>query len=182
MSRLGKQPIIVPKGVQVTHAGKTVTVKGSKGSLTLDISEQILLDIKEGEVELSLKEGYEGSGNIFGLYRQLIRNMVIGVSAGFQKNLEMIGVGYRAAVQGKVLDLQIGYSHPTRLNIPQGIEVKIEKNTAISITGLDKQQVGQFAANVRELRPPEPYKGKGIRYVGEFVRRKAGKSGKNKAA
>ncbi len=182
MSRLGKQPVSIPKGVQITHSGKTVTVKGSKGSLAIDISTSVLLDIQEAEVVLSLKEGHEGEGNMHGLYRQLLRNMVVGVSDGFHKNLEMIGVGYRAIVQGKVLDLQIGYSHPTRLDIPQGVEVKVEKNTAIMITGIDKQVVGQFAANVRELRPPEPYKGKGIRYVGEYVRRKAGKSGKNKAA
>lgn len=182
MSRLGKQPVILPKGVQVTHSGKTITVKGTKGSLTLDISDAIHLDIKEGEVSLSLKEGHETFGNLHGLYRQLVRNMVVGVTTGFQKNLEMIGVGYRAAVQGKVLDLQIGFSHPTKLDIPQGIDVKVEKNTLITISGMDKQMVGQFAANVRSLRPPEPYKGKGIRYTNEYVRRKAGKAGKNKAA
>lgn len=182
MSRLGKQPVSVPKGVQVTLAGKLLTVKGPKGTLTREIIDQLSLEVTESELQLSIKEGAEDVDNLFGLYRQLIRNMVLGVHAGFTKNLQMIGVGYRAAVQGKVLDLLIGYSHPTKLEIPQGIEVKVDKNTAISITGIDKQTVGQFAANVRALRPPEPYKGKGIRYENEYVRRKAGKAGKNKAA
>lgn len=182
MSRLGKLPVVLPKGVQATLSGKTLTVKGSKGTLTRELLDCLHLAIKEGELILSLKEGHEGAGNMHGLYRQLINNMVLGVSTGFQKNLQMIGVGYRAAVQGKVLDLQIGFSHPTKLDIPAGVDVKVDKNTAISISGMDKQVVGQFAANVRELRPPEPYKGKGIRYENEYVRRKAGKAGKNKAA
>jgi len=116
--------------------------------------------------------------NFHGLWRQLINNMVVGITTGFEKKLQLIGVGYRAAVQGRVLDLQLGYSHPCQLSIPEGIDVKVEKNTSISITGIDKQAVGQFAANVRSKRPPEPYKGKGVRYENEFVRRKAGKAGK----
>jgi len=111
-----------------------------------------------------------------GLYRSLINNMVEGVTKGFEKSLEMIGVGYRAAVQGRLLDLQIGLSHPTKLDIPQGIEVKVDKNTLITVSGADKQMVGQFAANIRSKKPPEPYQGKGIRYVGEYVRKKAGKA------
>ena len=178
MSRLGKQPIALPKGVQVSLSGKTVTVKGAKGTLTQDLGDAIHLEIAQDHLELTLKENAVDAGNLYGLYRQLLNNMVIGVSTGFQKKLQLIGVGYRAAVQGRILDVQLGFSHPTKLDIPQGVEVKVEKNTNLAITGSDKQVVGQFAANVRSLRPPEPYKGKGIRYENEYVRRKAGKAGK----
>lgn len=176
MSRIGKLPIPRPKGVDVKVSGKVLTVKGPKGSLQLDLMSGIELAIEDSQLVVSAV-GDEGSMSKFhGLYRALINNMVLGTTTGFEKKLEMIGVGYRAAVQGNVVDLQIGFSHPTRLPIPAGVHVKVEKNTQISITGIDKQAVGQFAATIRAIRPPEPYQGKGIRYEGEYVRKKAGKA------
>ncbi|MEC7839666.1 MAG: 50S ribosomal protein L6 [Chlamydiota bacterium] len=176
MSRIGKQPISLPKGVEVTFKDGIVTVKGPKGVLTQKVHINLEIKVEENEVIVSVDEKLPKGSAFHGLYRSLINNMVVGVSNGFEKKLEMIGVGYRAAVKGKDLDLQVGFSHPTLLAIPEGIDVKVEKNTHISITGTDKQVVGQFAADIRALRPPEPYQGKGIRYVGEYVRRKAGKS------
>jgi len=180
MSRLGKLPVSLPKGVQVTVDGKILVVKGSKGSLSREIIPEIELKIESSEVLVNLVKGSESKGNLHGLWRQLINNMVLGTTSGFEKKLQLIGVGYRAQVQGRILDLQVGYSHPTQISIPEGIEVKVDKNVSISITGIDKQKVGQFAANVRAFRKPEPYKGKGIRYEDEYVRRKAGKAGKSK--
>lgn len=180
MSRKGKQPISVPKNVEVKLAGSTLSVKGPKGSLTHAIVPGIEVKIQDQMIELILPEDKMEMNNFHGLYRAIINNMVQGVSQGFEKKLEMIGVGYRAAVQGGLLDLQIGFSHPTKLPIPTGIEVKVDKNTNIIITGIDKQQVGQFAASVRAIRPPEPYQGKGIRYEGEYVRKKAGKAAAKK--
>lgn len=180
MSRLGKLPVVVPKGVQVAVNGNQVVVKGPKGSLSRDLIPEIELKIDASEVNVTLAPHAQSKGNLHGLWRQLINNMVLGTTSGFEKKLQLIGVGYRAAVQGKLLDLQVGYSHPTQINIPEGIEVKVDKNVSISITGIDKQKVGQFAANVRAFRKPEPYKGKGIRYEDEYVRRKAGKAGKSK--
>lgn len=178
MSRLGKLPISVPKTVQVKLDGNKITVKGPKGTLTSEFIKEVEVKLQGDEIIVSLHAEAPQMGNFHGLWRQLINNMVLGTSVGFEKKLQMIGVGYRASVQGRILDMQVGYSHPTQLSIPEGIEVKIDKNTAISITGIDKQKVGQFAANIRSFRPPEPYKGKGIRYENEYVRRKAGKSGK----
>lgn len=176
MSRKGNLPIPRPKGVEVNVANGEVTVKGPKGSLTQSILNGVNLDIQDSEVKVSVDQNMENGSAFHGLYRSLVHNMIVGTTQGFEKKLEMIGVGYRAAVKGESLDVQVGLSHPTLLPIPQGISVTVEKNTVISITGVDKQQVGQFAANVRSLRPPEPYQGKGIRYQGEYVRRKAGKS------
>lgn len=178
MSRKAKVPIVLPKGVEVKVEGRIVTIKGSKGTLTRELMECIEIAIANGEIMVTLKESMSHATNFLGLYWALIANMVEGVTNGFEKKLEMIGVGYRAAVQGNLLDLQIGVSHPLKLAIPQGISVAVEKNTMISIKGIEKQMVGQFAADIRSQRPPEPYKGKGIRYVDEYVRRKAGKSGK----
>jgi large subunit ribosomal protein L6 len=180
MSRLGKLPVSLPKGVQVSVDGKVLVVKGTKGSLSREIIPEIELKIESSEVLVNLSKGSESKGNLHGLWRQLINNMVLGTTSGFEKKLQLIGVGYRAQVQGRILDLQVGYSHPTQISIPEGIEVKVDKNVSISITGIDKQKVGQFAANVRAFRKPEPYKGKGIRYEDEYVRRKAGKAGKSK--
>lgn len=180
MSRLGKAPVVIPKGVQITLSGNQISVKGPKGSLTATLIPEIDVNVVESELHVNLKEHAASMGNLHGLWRQLINNMVIGTHAGFEKKLQLIGVGYRASVQGKLLDLQVGYSHPTQLTIPEGIEVKVDKNVSISITGIDKQKVGQFAANVRAFKKPEPYKGKGIRYENEYVRRKAGKAGKSK--
>lgn len=178
MSRKGKQPISIPKGVEVKVAGSKVSVKGPKGSLELQVMDCIDVKLLDHEIQVCVAD--ESNGNFHGLYRGLINNMVQGVSTGFEKKLEMQGVGYRAAVKGHVLDIQVGLSHPMEMPIPQDIQVKVEKNTGISITGADKQKVGKFAAEVRAVKPPEPYQGKGIRYVGEYVRRKAGKAAAKK--
>ena len=180
MSRKGKLPIQLPAGVEAKVDGLHVVVKGPKGTLTQDVQAGIVVKVESSHITVSLADTHKDNGNFHGLYRTLIWNMVEGVNKGFETKLEMIGVGYRAAVQGDMLDLQVGCSHPTNIRIPSGIAVKVEKNTAISITGADKQKVGQFAANVRAFRPPEPYQGKGIRYVGEYVRKKAGKSASTK--
>lgn len=176
MSRKGNLPIPLPKGVEVKVAANEVTVKGPKGLLTQSIPESISLDISDSQVVVSIDQSAENASAFHGLYRSLINNMVVGTTEGFEKKLEMIGVGYRAAVKGNDLDVQVGFSHPTLLPIPEGLSVAVEKNTKITITGTDKQRVGQFAADIRSLRPPEPYQGKGIRYEGEYVRRKAGKA------
>ncbi len=176
MSRKGNLPIPLPKGVEVKVANNEVTVKGPKGLLTQSILESVNLAITDSLVVVSVDQSTENASAFHGLYRSLIYNMVVGTTQGFEKKLEMIGVGYRAAVKGNSLDVQVGFSHPTLLPIPEGISVAVEKNTSICITGIDKQRVGQFAADIRSLRPPEPYQGKGIRYKGEYVRRKAGKT------
>jgi len=180
MSRKGKQPIPVPKNVEVKVSGAKVFVKGPKGSLECEIAPEIEVQVQEGQIELKIPEGMEDMSHFHGLYRAIINNMVLGVVQGYERKLEMIGVGYRASVQGQLLDLQIGFSHPTKLPIPEGIQVKVDKNTLIQVTGIDKQKVGQFAATVRAVRPPEPYQGKGIRYEGEYVRKKAGKAAAKK--
>ena len=176
MSRKGNLLIPLPKGVEVKLADGVVTVKGPKGTLTQNVPAEIRLDISNIQLHVTIDKSANDSAVLHGLYRSLISNMVVGTSQGFEKKLEMIGVGYRAAVKGSNLDVQVGYSHPTMLAIPAGLSVAVEKNTVISITGIDKRSVGQFAADIRSLRPPEPYQGKGIRYQGEYVRRKAGKS------
>lgn len=179
MSRKGKMPVVLPKGVQVQVQDNTVIVKGPKGTLNQALVPGVKLTVDTETVAVEVADDSRELRRFHGLYRALLENMVVGTSTGFEKKLEMIGVGYRAAVQGAVLDLQLGYSHPTQLHIPTGLQVKVEKNTAITITGTDKQAVGQFAAQVRALRSPEPYQGKGVRYVNEYVRRKAGKAAKS---
>jgi large subunit ribosomal protein L6 len=176
MSRKGNAPIPLAKGVEVKLSGSTLTVKGPKATLTREIIPGIEVVIESDHLKVNLIPGHEEKNNFHGLYRSLINNMVLGSAQGFTKKLEMIGVGYRAAVQGQLLDLQVGYSHPTKVPIPKGVNVTVEKNTTIIVTGSDLQQIGQFAAQVRAVRPPEPYQGKGIRYVGEYVRKKAGKA------
>ncbi len=176
MSRKGKVPIPLPKGVEVKQDGINLTVKGPKGSLELKVMPIIGVKVEEDKIVVSLKKDNPDHNKWLGLFRSLIANMVIGTTQGFQKNLAMVGVGYRANVQGNSLNLQVGYSHPTMAEIPEGIDVKVEKNTKIIISGIDKQKVGQFAADVRSVRPPEPFQGKGIRYEDEHVRRKAGKA------
>ncbi len=176
MSRKGIQPIALPKGVDIKVNGTNVTVKGPKGTLEQEIKKGITVKVEGDNIVVGLEEAHADQANFWGLYRSLIANMVTGVVQGFETKLEMIGVGYRAAVQGQLLDLQLGFSHPTKLSIPAGLTVKVEKNTAISVTGANKQEVGQFAAKIRSIRPPEPYQGKGVRYVGEYVRKKAGKA------
>lgn len=178
MSRKGKMPIDLPKGVEVTVKDSLVSVKGPKGLLQRHLPDGVAVACEENKIIVSADEGRPELSRLHGLSRALVDNMVKGTSVGFEKRLEMVGVGYRAAVQGPILDVQVGYSHPTHIQIPKDISVKVEKNTVIIISGIDKQSVGQFAAEVRSKRPPEPYQGKGIRYADEHVRRKAGKAAK----
>lgn len=180
MSRKGKLPITVPKNVEVKTSATEVSVKGPKGTLKQPLVPGVHVALEGNLIHVTVDEGQD-IGRFHGLYRTLINNMVVGTTEGFEKKLEMIGVGYRAAVQGNLLDLQLGFSHPTKLPIPAGITVKVDKNTVIFISGFDKHLVGQFAATIRSKRPPEPYQGKGIRYAGEYVRKKAGKAAAKKA-
>ncbi len=182
MSRYGSTPIEVPKGVDVKRTGNKLNVKGPKGQLDLDLIEGLEIKEEPGKLLISLDSKAGNQSAMHGLYRSLINNMVIGVSKGFEKRLTLVGVGYRAALAGAKLDLQLGYSHPTAVTVPKSLQVTIDKSTTIIIQGIDKQAVGQFAATVRAVRPPEPYKGKGVRYENEFVRKKAGKAAKGKAA
>lgn len=177
MSRLGKKPIQLPKGVEVKISTDDITVKGPKGQLELKLMNGISIQQEENELKLSKTDSNDA---FYGLYRSLVNNMVIGVSQGFEIKLTLIGVGFRAAVSGSKLDLQIGFSHPTVVEIPSDIQIKVDKGTTIILSSPDKQKLGQFAAQVRALRPPEPYKGKGIRYENEYVRKKAGKAAKSK--
>jgi len=179
MSRLGKKPILLPQGVEVKREKAKVSVKGKLGNLELSVPEEIEIKVEDNAVIVDLKEG-KLPLPMHGLYRSLIQNAVLGISVGFTKELTMIGVGFKAAVKGQKLDLSVGFSHPCEVEIPKGIQVKVEKGTSILVTGIDKQVVGQFAADVRAVRRPEPYKGKGIRYKDEYVRKKAGKAAKGK--
>lgn len=182
MSRLGRIPIELPKEVEVKMSPENIlSVKGPKGTLTLELKKGILLEVKDNKVFIKLDEKFNISSSFYGLYRSLIKNVIIGVSRGFKKELLLQGIGFRAQVKGNKLDFQIGYSHPTQIEIPQDIQVKVNKSVEIIIEGTDKQKVGQFAALVRAIRKPEPYKGKGIRYKDEYVRKKAGKAAKTAA-
>lgn len=176
MSRKGKVPIALPKGAEVKVESGSITVKGPKGTVKESLPSHVFVNVEEAQVVITVDETRDDARALHGLYRSLIQNMVTGTTDGFEKKLEMIGVGYRAAVKGNALDVQVGLSHPMLMDIPTGISVKVEKNTLIIINGIDKQAVGQFAASIRSKRPPEPYQGKGIRYSGEYVRRKDGKS------
>jgi large subunit ribosomal protein L6 len=177
MSRIGKMPIQIPKGTTVTVKGNVVEAKGQHGTLRVECNSLVTLEVADDKVLLGNKSGLKEHRKFHGLYRSLVNNIVIGVTDGFTKQLELVGVGYRSSVAGNDLVLEVGYSNPVKLRIPDGITASVEKNTKITLWGIDKQIVGQFAANVREIRPPEPYKGKGIRYKDEQVRRKAGKAG-----
>lgn len=183
MSRKGKQPILIPTGVEIKieegSTGTKVSVKGPKGTLSHVICPGLIVKQEEKELIVAIADEKKPMGNFHGLYRGIINNMVHGVSLGFEKKLEMQGVGYRAALKGHILDIQVGTSHPIELEVPKDLQIKVEKNI-IFVNGADKQKVGQFAANVRSKKPPEPYQGKGIRYVGEYVRRKAGKAAAKK--
>lgn len=174
MSRIGKQPIKIPEGVKVKLDADFIIAKGPKGELKNQIKPEIKLEIKDSEIVLRPQKNNNQTQALWGTYRSLIANMIKGVTLGFEKVLEIEGVGYRANLEGKDLVLNLGYSHPIRIEVPEGIEFGVEKNT-ITISGIDKQLVGQITAEIREKRKPEPYKGKGIRYKGEIVRRKAGK-------
>ncbi len=179
MSRVGKKPIEVPAGVTVTiDENNHVTVKGPKGELSRTFNPDIKVELAENVVNITRPSEAKEHRALHGTTRALIANMVEGVSKGFERNLELIGVGYRAQKQGTKLVLNVGYSHPVEIEPEQGIEVEVPANTKISIKGIDKERVGALAANIRAVRAPEPYKGKGIRYEGEYVRRKEGKTGK----
>jgi large subunit ribosomal protein L6 len=182
MSRLGKTPIDLPEKVEVKIANAQIHVKGPKGNVTQTCIPGIGVKIEDQRVFVTADEAANISNRDYGLHRAIINNLIIGVSKGFEIRLSLIGVGYRAAVQGQMLDLQLGFSHPTKVVIPKGVNVVVEKSVLIIITGIDKHLVGQFAATVRAMKPPEPYKGKGIRYENEFVRKKAGKAAKGKTA
>ena len=178
MSRIGKQPISVPSGVEIKIDGNTVNVKGSKGELSQTFSDSLNIKQEDGSIVVERKDDERETRALHGLTRSLIHNMVIGVSEGFEKKLELVGVGYRAQLKGKDLDLSLGYSHPVVFKAPEGVVFEVPSATQITIKGIDKQVVGQLAAEIREIRPPEPYKGKGVRYEGEYVRRKLGKAAK----
>ena len=178
MSRIGKKPVQIPSGVTVTVDGSKVSVKGSKGELTRTFSELVNIAQEGEEILVSRVDDSTESNAQQGLVRTLINNMVIGVSAGFEKQLELTGVGYRAALKGKDLELSLGYSHPVPYPGPEGISFEVPDNTHINVKGISKEQVGQVAAEIRAKRAPEPYKGKGIHYVGEHIRRKLGKAAK----
>ena len=178
MSRIGQMPVALPSGVDVKINGSSLVVKGSKGELSRDFHERMTFDIDDGVVTVGRPDDTRESKALHGLSRALLSNMVVGVSEGFTKSLEIQGVGYRAALKGKSIELQVGFSHSVLVDAPEGITFEIPEPTRINVSGIDKELVGQAAANIRKVRPPEPYKGKGIRYVGEYVRRKAGKAGK----
>lgn len=177
MSRLAKKPAHIPKGVQVAVTGNKAEIKGPKGSVSISLSPGVKLQV-EGELASIVATDQLIHQPFLGLDKSRLNNALVGVTTGFKKTLELVGVGYRAAVKGNILDLSLGFSHPCELTIPQGIEVKVEKNTVIHVSGIDKAEVGQFSANIRSKRPPEPYKGKGVKYAGEYIRRKAGKKAK----
>ncbi len=174
MSKIGKQPIVITPGIEVKIDGNLILVKGPKGELKRELPSEIKAEFKNNQLELSLAKKTKQGPALWGLWRMLLHNMVEGVKNGFEKKLEIEGIGYKAALQGKNLILNLGYSHPIEFKEVPGIEFKVEKNI-ISVSGIDKELVGQTAANIRKLRKPEPYKGKGIHYQGEIVRRKAGK-------
>ncbi len=178
MSRIGKQPVPVPAGVEVSIDGPVVTVKGPKGTLSHQVAAPITVANEDGSVTVSRPDDERGSRALHGLTRTLIANMVTGVTQGYEKKLEIVGTGYRVTAKGSDLEFALGFSHPVVISPPQGISFAVESPTKLSVSGIDKQLVGEVAANIRKLRKPEPYKGKGIRYAGEQVRRKVGKAGK----
>ena len=178
MSRVGKKIIDIPSDVTVSIDGNTVTVKGPKGELSKTLNERMTYKQDENTLEVVRPSDSKDYRTVHGTTRALINNMILGVSQGFQKTLELVGVGYRAQMQGNDLVLNVGYSHPVEIKAEDGITFAVEKNTTVTVSGVSKEQVGAIASNIRSTRPPEPYKGKGIRYQGEYVRRKEGKTGK----
>ncbi len=178
MSRIGRQPISVPAGVEVNLSGATVNVKGPKGALSRQVAEPIVVRQEDGVLVVERPNDERRSRALHGLTRTLVQNMVIGVTNGFSKELEIVGVGYRAALQGQSLQLALGFSHGVNVPAPDGITFEVPIPTRVIVRGVDKEQVGQVAANIRKIRKPEPYKGKGVRYLGERVQRKAGKAAK----
>jgi len=178
MSRIGRLPIVIPAGVDVKIDGSAVSVKGPKGELALVIASPIEAKIEDGQILVTRPDDERASRSLHGLTRTLISNQIIGVTEGYTKGLEIVGTGFRVAAKGSSLEFALGYSHSITVDPPAGISFTVEGNTKITVVGIDKQAVGEVAANIRKLRKPEPYKGKGVRYAGEVVRRKAGKSGK----
>jgi large subunit ribosomal protein L6 len=175
MSRIGKKPVSVPSGVTATVEGQTVKVKGPKGAVQLVVHDDVVVALDKGMVKVDPRNDSKRARSMWGTYRTLVSNLVTGVTKGFEEKLEITGVGYRAAVQGKSLNLQLGFSHDVTFPIPEGITIATPKPTEINISGINKQTVGQVAAEIRGYRPPEPYKGKGVKYAGEYIFRKEGK-------
>ena len=175
MSRIGKKPVLVPQGVTATVDGQTVTAKGPKGELKFMVNDEVLVKLDKGEIAVEPRDETKTARAKWGMSRTQIVNILQGVKDGFERRLEITGVGYRAAMQGKNLQLALGFSHDVVYQTPQGITIAVPRPTEITVTGIDKQQVGQVAAEIRKFRGPEPYKGKGVRYVGEYIARKEGK-------
>jgi len=175
MSRIGKKPVTVPAGVTASIDGRVLSVKGPKGTLSLNLRDEISYTLEDGGISVQPANQTKQARAFWGMQRTLVQNLVTGVTEGFSKKLLITGVGYRAAAQGKVLKLQLGYSHDVNIDVPEGIEIKTPDQTTVEISGIDKQKVGQIAAEIRRWRKPEPYKGKGIKYDGEFIFRKEGK-------
>jgi large subunit ribosomal protein L6 len=178
MSRIGRMPVTVPSSVEVTIDGRRITVTGPKGTLTRDLHPDITVSREDGQLVVTRPTEQKTHKQLHGLTRTLVNNMVVGVTDGYRKGLEITGVGYRASKNGEKLQLNLGYSHPIEIDPPQGISFEVENPTRLAVIGIDKELVGQVAARVRATRKPEPYKGKGVRYAGEVIRRKAGKAGK----
>jgi len=178
MSRIGKLPIPVPSGVEVAIDGQNITVNGPKGSLSHVLAEPITIAQEDGTLTVARPDDERLSKSLHGLSRTLIANMVVGVTSGYTKNLEIVGTGYRVAAKGGDLEFALGFSHPVVITAPEGISFRVDSPTRFAVEGIDKQKVGEVAANIRKLRKPDPYKGKGVRYQGEVIRRKAGKTGK----
>ena len=178
MSRIGRLPITVPSGVEVSLEGREIRVKGSKGELSRTLAEGITVEVEDGTITVSRPNDEREARSLHGLTRSLINNMIIGVTEGFTKKLEIVGTGYRVQAKGSDLEFALGYSHPVPVSAPDGITFTVEGANKLAVFGIDKQQVGEVAANIRKLRKPDPYKGKGVRYEGEQIRRKAGKAGK----
>ena len=175
MSRIGKKAVAVPSGVTANVEGQTVKIKGPKGALQVVVHDDVTVKMDKGAIKLDPRSETKRARSQWGTSRTLVNNLIAGVTKGFEEKLEIVGVGFRAAVQGKTLNLQLGFSHDVNFAIPQGISIATPKPTEIVVTGIDKQQVGQVAAEIRGFRPPEPYKGKGVKYVGEYIFRKEGK-------
>jgi large subunit ribosomal protein L6 len=178
MSRIGRLPIEIPSGVDVTVDGSAVTVKGPKGELNLTVARPIEVAVQDGQVVVTRPDDERESRSLHGLTRTLIANNIIGVTQGYSKSLEVVGTGYRVMARGTDIEFALGFSHPVIVTPPSGISFQVEGNNRLTVTGIDKQAVGEVAANIRKIRKPEPYKGKGVRYAGEAVRRKTGKSGR----
>ncbi|MDA8212664.1 MAG: 50S ribosomal protein L6 [Clostridia bacterium] len=177
MSRIGRMPIAVPAGVDVKIDGNLVSVKGPKGQLSKELNKDMIIRLEDGNIVVERPSDTKNHRSLHGLTRTLVNNMVVGVTKGYEKGLEMVGVGYRASKQGKKLVLSIGYSHPVEIDPAEGLEIEVPAPTKILVKGIDKEKVGALAANIRAVREPEPYKGKGIKYEGEVIRRKVGKTG-----